>query len=519
MHGSSDQPIVRVLVVEDNRNDAELALTELDDDDLRYEARVVDNEDAYVLALNEFLPDVVLSDVSLPGFSGQCALALLRQRDADLPFIYVSGMIGEEAAIEALHTGATDYILKQNPARLASAVRRALAEAAERRAGKRAEAELMRSQRFESLAMLAGGLSHDLRNLLQPLLLAGDSLRNYQDDPQVARLGALVHDCGKRGLEMVRSMLSFARGARQSEQTVRLGALMDALSLLLQGSVPRTVRMEMQVHAPDLQFEGSHTELQQCLLNLCLNAIQAMPKGGTLRLETSRRQLDAGFFATHESPHPGCYLCLSVIDTGAGMSREVLGRLFEPFFTTKPQGTGLGLVSCRRIVAAHGGVVRVDSTPGKGTRFDLYLPLQPVAVESGVPEDGDTLEGAAEEVLVVAEAASQLSLLTNTLDAWGYHPHASQSGTAALQWVHAHGLPDLVLMDADMNLFTGVRTLSALVEQGYAGAVVMLAQAEVPPNMDELPPLPHLLVLDKPVTTRKLLRTLRQALSDAGAPA
>ncbi|MBD8871506.1 response regulator [Rhodanobacter sp. DHB23] len=516
MHGPQgrDARPIRVLVVEDSREDAELVLVELADDALPHEARVVDDEAAYLAALGEFAPDIVLSDLSLPGFSGRRALELLRQRDEDLPFIYVSATLGEEAAIAALRDGATDYILKQNPARLASAVRRALAEAAEHRANQRAEAELIRAQRFESLAMLAGGLSHDLRNLLQPLLLAGESLRDRGDDPQLARLGELVRDCGKRGLEMVQSMLSFARGARRAEE-VRLGALMDALGLLLKGSVPRAIRMQVAVDAPELSFAGNHTELQQCLLNLCLNAIQAMPAGGELRIETAQQKLEADFFQQGEQPRPGQHLRLSVTDSGTGMSREVLARLFEPFFTTKESGTGLGLLSCRRIVASHGGVMRVDSAPGRGTRFDLYIPLQeaPDVAEAG--GDSSDLEGLGELVLVVAEAASELSLLTDTLDAWGYQASASQSGTAALQWIGAYGLPDLVLMDADMNLLTGVRTLAALVEQGYDGAVVMLVRPDAPPNPDELPPLASLHVLDKPVTTRKLLRTLRLALAGA----
>ena len=516
MHGPSelDAQRVRVLLVEDNRNDAELALAELDGDGLAHAAQVVDSEEAYLVALREFQPDIVLSDLSLPGFSGQRALALLRERDAELPFIYVSATLGEEAAIEALRNGATDYILKQNPARLASAVRRALTEAAERRASQRAQTELIRAQRFESLAMLAGGLSHDLRNLLQPLLLAGERLRDHTADPQVAKLGELVRDCGQRGLEMVQSMLSFARGARQAEQ-VRLGELLGALGLLLQGSVPRTIRMQIAVDAPELAFAGNHTELQQCLLNLCLNAIQAMPEGGELRIETTQQRLEAEFFHAGETARPGRYLRLGVIDNGPGISAQVQAHLFEPFFTTKESGTGLGLVSCLRIVSGHGGVMRVDSAPGRGTRFDLYIPLQAMA-EAAEPDDDDRLEGNAERVLVVAEAASELSLLSDTLDAWGYQASASQSGTAALQWIGAHGLPDLVLMDADMNLFTGVRTLAALIEQDYTGAVVMLVRPDAPPKLDELPPLPHLHLLDKPVTTRMLLRTLRMALAAYG---
>jgi signal transduction histidine kinase len=509
-------PSIRVLQVEDSSLDAELVLGELDADGLVYESRLVEDESRFLEELARFKPHIVLSDLSMPGFSGQRALELLRASDEDTPFIFVSATLGEEAAIEALRNGATDYILKQNPARLASAVRRALVEVEAERARRRAEDEMIRAQRFESLAMLAGGLSHDLRNLLQPLLLAGDSLQDYQDDPRLARLGALVRDCGRRGLDMVQSMLSFARGARRAEQ-VRLGALLDALGLLLQGSVPRTVNMEIVVEDPELSFEGNHTELQQCLLNLCLNAIQAMPDGGHLRIESSRLILADDFFVDGEQPLRGEYLCLSVLDSGAGMDEATLQRLFEPFFTTKETGTGLGLLSCKRIIASHGGVMRVDSAPGKGTRFCLYIPLTGLAEEAGV-DGADELQGEAERVLVVVEEAGQLSLLADMLDAYGYQAHATQSGTAALQWIEAHGVPELVLMDAEMNLFTGVRTLAALIEHGYRGAVILLARADSPPDLDELPALEHLYMIDKPVSTKTLLRTLRQALREVEAP-
>ena len=509
-------PTIRVLQVEDDQHDAELVLAELELDGIEFEVLLVDQEPPYLQALSEFKPDIVLSDLSLPGFSGQRALELLRARDADLPFIFVSGTLGEEAAIEALRNGATDYILKQNPARLASAVRRALAEAEAQRATRRAESELIRAQRFEALAMLAGGLSHDLRNLLQPLLLAGDSLQDYQEDPRLARLGTLVRDCGKRGLEMVQSMLSFARGARKAEQ-VRLGGLMEALGLLLQGSLPRAVQMEMALEDPELHFEGNHTELQQCLLNLCLNAIQAMPDGGHLRVRSSRCVLPEDFFIEGEEPRQGEYLCLTVSDTGVGMDQATLERLFEPFFTTKTTGTGLGLLSCKRIVASHGGVMRVESNPGEGTAFHLYLPLAELAADAMAGLNGDDLQGEAERVLVVVEEAAQLSLLSDMLDAYGYLPHASQSGTAALQWIEAHGVPDVVVMDAEMNLFTGVRTLVALVEHGYAGPVLLLARPEAPPKFEELPALDHLHVVNKPVSTHSLLRTLRKAMKDSRA--
>jgi DNA-binding NtrC family response regulator len=160
----------------------------------------------------------------------------------------------------------------------------------------------------------------------------------------------------------------------------------------------------------------------------------------------------------------------------------------------------------------------VDSVPGRGTRFDLYIPLDELVIDAAqVPQDN--LDGAAESVLVVIEEAGQLSLLTDTLAAYGYMAHASQSGTAALQWIAACGLPQLVVLDADMNLYTGVRTLTALTERGYSGAVILLARSHAAPDLHELPTLQHLYTIDKPVSTQALLSTARKALNAASGPA
>jgi len=283
--------------------------------------------------------------------------------------------------------------------------------------------------------------------------------------------------------------------------------------LLLQGSVPRAVQLDIEVVDPELSFEGNHTELQQCLLNLCLNAIQAMPDGGVLRVVTSKVRLETDFFLEHEEVLPGDYVRLSVSDTGHGMSEDVRKRLFEPFFTTKEGGTGLGLLSCRRIVYSHGGVMRLDSIPGEGSCFDLYIPIvRPATDASALVDDDISLHGNAEHVLLVVEEAGQLTLLTDTLDTWGYEVHASQSGTAALQWIEACGLPDLVVMDADMSLFTSERTLAALSEYGYRKGVLVLSRAADSADRSIFQVPGRLRRLNKPVSTKVLLQAVREAL-------
>lgn len=494
---------IHVLHIEDDPVDVELIASFLGDAGVDIDWTHVDDEISLARALSERKPDLVLSDLTMPGFSGYKALELVRERSPYIPFIFVSGTMGEETAVDALRLGATDYILKSSMARLPSAVRRALREAEERELRDRTEAELMRSQRLDSLAMLAGGLSHDLRNILQPLLMVAPMISERTDDTRLLRLGELVEDCAKRGLDMVASMLSFARGARQAGSTVNVKQLLRALDLLMRGTLPRNVVLDISDVPNDLNFEGNDTELQQCLLNLCLNAIQAMPSGGTLTLRAERTWVDAdGQRAAGE------YLRIAVSDTGVGMDEDVQRRLFTPFFTTKPDGTGLGLLSCKRIVENHRGLLGVTSAPGEGTTFQILLPLELETADAR--GRSETVRNA--RLLVVAESAGSLSLLGDGLAVEGYKTHVAQGGTAAIRFFESEKIPDLIVLDADMRLLSGVRTLVELQERKYVGPVLLLVDDDAETDADQWPQDLRIRILRKPVALPELLEAVNQLL-------
>jgi signal transduction histidine kinase len=499
---------VRILLVEDSELDAELICDELRRDGLNVTSQRVENESAFVDSLANFAPDLILSDLSMPEFSGYRALEIARTLRPQVPFMFVSGTMGEESAVEALRGGATDYVLKHSLARLASAVRRALIESAERAARMRAEEDLMRVQRYESLALLASGLSHDLRNVLQPISMGASMLA---DDPreEVRKAAQLIADCTQRGLDIVASMLSFARGSQAARERVKVSALLEALAMLLRGSMPRTVALSVDLPDTAIEVDGNYTELQQCLLNLCLNAVQAMPNGGELHVKVMYTEIDHSFFAAGETRAPGPYLEIKIKDSGIGMSDEVRSNLFKPFFTTKERGTGLGLLSCRRILTNHDGFIRVASAVGSGTTFTVYLPLH--GVQRHASPSRPLPVGRGEVVLIVIEEASTLSMLRDTIKSHGYQVLTAQSGAAALQTIRTHDLPAVVVMEAEMTLMTGVRTATTLIEHKFSGPVIMIAKSGSI-DRNELPPLQRIRFVEKPVSPSELLGVLAEEL-------
>ncbi len=506
---------IRLLVVEDSPLDAELVVDELMRDGLLIDWRRVQSEREFIAALDETAPDVIISDLSMPDFSGYRALEIARGRAPETPFLFVSGTMGEEAAVEAVRGGATDYVLKHNMARLASSVRRALREAEERTARSQAEKSLLRAQRYEGLALLASGLSHDLRNVLQPITM-GASMLLELDDARARKIGTLVQDCAERGLDIVTSMLTFARGARMTVERVKVRSLLEGLGLLLRGSTPRNIELELALPPDDLEIDGNYTELQQCLLNLCLNALQAMPEGGRLEIGAEPEDLDAGFFGAGEAPTPGAYLRVAIKDTGVGMTDEIKANMFKAFFTTKKDGTGLGLLSCRRILDNHKSYLRVESAPGAGTTFTLYFPLATASATAEVVREPP--QGAGQRILIVMENASTLSLVSDTLRSNGYTVSAAQSGTAALQEIEQYGLPDLVLVEEEMSLMTGVRTLSALLDRRYEGPVIMVVRPGGGGRTDDLPPVKRIRFVEKPIESAALLDAVAAEIPRNASP-
>lgn len=490
---------VRVLLIEDSPEDAELISMQLVDAGLEAEFLRVDSETDLRTAFEGEPFDLVLSDLDLPGFSGHQALNLLRQWDPVLPFIFVSGTIGEDTAVMALQQGANDYVLKHNTVRLPAAAARAIREARNERERERAENELMRSQRLNALAMLAAGLSHDLRNILQPMLIVPDLLETYSDDPKILKLGALIAESGRRGHEMAESMLSFVRGSRKQVEVIRIARLFQAVQLLLQGSLPRNVHLDAPPPDESLTLEGNYTELQQCLINLCLNGIQAMEgRGGRL-----------GLYAESQ----GDTVVIRVSDEGCGMSPQMQAQLFTPFFTTKRNGTGLGLMSCKRIVDTLQGRILVESEPGRGTQFVLTLPVHLQAV-ADIPAE-TFQEGRGQRILLVDGDATRLSLLATALGSQGYEPWIASDGAMALRLLETDGQPDLVIVDSDILLLSAVSLLLALREAGFEGPVVSLEDPAHPLSHTDLPAGTISAVVLKPLQMNEILRTVERTLARA----
>lgn len=493
---------LQVLLVEDSPADAEQMRLQMLAAGLDVEVVRADSAGALRDALQQAAPDIVLSDLSAPGFSGTDALRIVRETHPDVPFIFVSGTLGEEVAVAALREGATDYILKHQPARLPSAVARAVRDARGALDRARVEAELMRAQRLESLSLLAAGLSHDLRNILQPLLIMPELLKARTDDPQLRHLADVIAECGRRGHEMAESMLSFVRGSRTPSEPIRVAMLFEAVALLLRSNLPAEVTLHLTVEPPDLIVQANYTELQQVLLNLALNAIQAMPEGGRLQLH-ARTESDAQGIA---------WLRMAVSDDGVGMNEEVLSNLFNPFFTTKASGTGLGLMSCKRIIEGAQGRIQVQSAPGKGSRFDLLLPASVTAGDLPVAE-APVAAGAGQSILVVDGEATRLSLLGNALSSQGYHLQLACDGAAALRWMQQEAMPALVIADAGSKLLSASSLLREMAALGYRGPVLVLENEDVPVRRSRFPADVPVHVLRKPLEMQQVFRSVAEALN------
>jgi two-component system, cell cycle sensor histidine kinase and response regulator CckA len=450
---------LRVLMIEDSEDDTALLVRELRRGSYDVTHERVDTPAAMSSALNKEKWDLVISDHSMPHFSGAAALKLLRQTESEVPFIFVSGTMGEEAAVAALKDGAQDYVMKINLKRLVPAVQRELRELEERRERKRLERQVQQLQKFEAIGRLAGGIAHDFNNAIGAIMGWADlALQEAQPGTRLEERLQKISAQARRTAGLTSQLLAFARQQVLQPRRIDLNGLIEEGTSLLRKVIGADVEVRL-VPALNLRVTvADPVQIDQVLMNLCLNARDAMPKGGRLIIETQNADFEEEYCRLHTYVRPGSYVLLSVSDTGIGMDAATIERIFEPFFTTKEvgKGTGLGLATVFGIVEQHGGFINVYSEPGKGTTFRVYLPSDHGVPDPAKAESDERPPKGTETILLAEDHDGLRELAQEVLEALGYHIVVATNGTEAVELFKASpDQIDLAILDVVMPGLSG----------------------------------------------------------------
>ncbi|MGN6555514.1 MAG: hybrid sensor histidine kinase/response regulator [Verrucomicrobiota bacterium] len=532
MENTDVQESLRILHLEDDPHDAEIVRAMLENERIECVMRRVDNRKGYESALGAHQWDLIISDYALPSYNGMKALELARERAPATPFILFSGTIGEETAVLSLKNGAADYILKERPARLVSAVKHALAELQERKRRKRVEAELLKSeqrkqeleaqflrmQRMESIGALVGGVAHDLNNALAPVLMGIGFLRSENLSPQARQILSTMEASSRRGADMLKQVLTFARGVEGNEVVININLLLREMETIVRDTFPKSIHWRGRFPNGLWSVSGFSTQIYQVLMNLCINARDAMPNGGQLTLTAENVIISEKPAGADGNVALGPYLLITVADTGSGMSPEVLERIFEPFFTTKElgKGTGLGLSTSLDIIQNHNGFLTVESAPGKGTRFSLHLPALVTAPTAEMETKNARLPtGKGEWILVVDDEVAICEITKVTLENYGYNVCTAGNGPEALAlFVEKRNQFELVLTDTEMPFMDGRATCLALRKiDPHLKIIVASGSSQGKEDDDTAFRINTCAFIPKPYTADRLLTTVHQVLS------
>ncbi len=517
----------RILLIDDDPDDLDLVRIHLAREFPDLEVRQVDDLEGFERALAGPPPDVVVTDYHLGFADGLDLTRRLHDKDPDLPVILFTGTGNEEVAARAVTGGVDDYVIKspRHLARLANSVGRSLDLANEKRWRREAEHQLddfrhqfAQAQKLEALGAFAGGIAHDFNNLLTIVrghleilgVELGERVKSSDSFREIDR--AVESAAG-----LTRQLLAFSRRQHLKNETLDLSETTARTVRMLARVLGESVSVHFEAADEPLPVDADESQLEQVIVNLAKNARDAMPAGGDLLLRTlvERRATTAG-----DSREP--WACLSVADTGVGMTPEVVERIFDPFFSTKKpgEGTGLGLSTAFGFVSQCGGRLEVESEPGGGTTFRVLLPLAD-PMPAGVTEPGAEVvpreagnRGSKRTILVVEDQRALRDLIARTLRKEGYEILSADSGAEALALLdgNRNGI-DLLLTDVVMPEMSGPQLLEhlrrdgqqppkALFMSGYSGG----AEARYSGLDPEMP------FLAKPFTPAELLRRIEETL-------
>ena len=434
---------IAVLMVEDNPGDAQL-IREYLGPGTRDSYRIdhCSRLDDAVLHLAHQPCDVILLDLSLPDSRGLSTFDAIQERAAGIPVVILTGIDDEVIAAQAIKHGAKDFLPKHalDGKLLERAIRYAMDRAQWEQTIRQSDERIGRLERMEAIGRLSAGIAHHFNNLLTVILgncdlLAGSSGSTEQMQHYIR----LISDTAKRASTFTRSVMAFGRNLPVMPRIFDLNASMRELEPLIRGALGRDIRIHLELHPETDQVHADPAQIEQVVLNLVLNARDAIHGGGAITLRTLPIDLAAGADGIPDGIPPGRYAAIVVSDTGCGIEASLLQRIFEPFFTTKEEylGSGMGLATVSGMISQNHGYIQVISQPGAGSTFTIYLPRRRhveagEAASSGVPGDGH------ETILLVEDDPDIRELMAHALGASGYRVHVAADGTAGLALFTRH---------------------------------------------------------------------------------
>jgi two-component system, cell cycle sensor histidine kinase and response regulator CckA len=517
---------LRLLLIEDSKDDALLLIRELRSGGFDPSMVRVDSAAAMSAELERRAWDLVIADYSMPHFSGIEALELLKSKGIDLPFIIVSGAIGEETAVAAMRAGAHDYLMKDHLARLVPAIHRELREAQMRRERRRAEtekermrAQLIQAQRMEALGVMSGGIAHDFNNLLTAILGSAElAMRMTEESSPLREELDQIQVAAMRASGLTRQLLLFSRKQKMEFVPLNVNHIIQNSIRMLERMIGEDIAIVASLESDPLSINADRGSIELAIMNLALNARDAMPGGGTLTLKTENATLSESDADSTPEIRPGQFVRLSVIDTGIGIDSNTQAHIFDPFFSTKGvgQGTGLGLSVVHGIVRQHEGWISVSSRPGEGASFVIHLPAIPQKPEIESQEKAalEPYRGRGERILVIEDEIHVLNYASKALGMHGYTVFKARNAKEAIDLFGTEKgdfkliLCDVVLPDRNgfelaeefLRMKPGIRILMS---SGYTGYKSW-------PN-----PVPNegLPFLAKPYALIDLLRAVRESIN------
>lgn len=373
------------------------------------------------------------------------------------------------------------------------------------------EAQFLRAQRMESIGTLASGIAHDFNNLLSPIMMSIQLLQARISDDDGQRLLAMLQMSAERGADLVKQVLSFARGVEGERITLQPRHLIKEIVKILKDTLPKSIEVEFEANEDLSVVSGDATQLHQVLMNFFVNARDAMPAGGKLTIKAENVFIDDNYARMNLESKPGPFVLITIADSGVGISPQVINRIFEPFFTTKEhgKGTGLGLSTALGIVKGHGGFINVYSEPGRGTQFKVYLPAAETPFTVQASKSTALALGRGELILVVDDEIAIREITKGTLEAYGYRALTAADGTEAVALYAQHRDEiKVVLTDLMMPYMDGPVTIRAL--QKLNPKIKIIASSGLAESGRAIAGVK--MFLPKPYTAERLLKALADVI-------